>query len=141
MNQNTVQSNNNQDVGPYKATGNLNTIISNPSANINNAMNVNIQNIPAEIQAQPLPVEQPAQAPIEPLQNNISNEQLQNQNVAQEQNTESTVTKTYISNENKPKKKTVTISMGPEFKMALLIIVLLLIFILFLPLVPNLFRG
>ena len=51
MNDNTYNSNNgNDNVGPYKATGNLNTVISNPSANINNTMEVNIQNAKPNLQ-------------------------------------------------------------------------------------------
>ena len=38
-----------QDVVPYKATGNLNTAIENPQININSAVDVNIQNFPSNI--------------------------------------------------------------------------------------------
>jgi len=40
---------NSGNVRPYKATANLNTAIANPSANINDAMDVNIQNIRADV--------------------------------------------------------------------------------------------
>ena len=123
--------NNNQEeinVSPYKATGNLNRTISNPSASINDAMNVNIQNVTTNNTqvVEPVPINTPPQQqsntiPVTPRAqtNNINN-------------------KVYVNNENKPKKKKLTLSIGPEFKIALLIIVILLAFVLFiLPLISN----
>ena len=43
MNEN--QDYNNGNITPYKASGNLNTVIANPSVNINDTMNVNIKNM------------------------------------------------------------------------------------------------
>ena len=146
--------NNNQEemnVSPYKATGNLNRTISNPSASINDAMNVNIQNVatnntqvvePASVTPPP---QQPTSIPIAPSTqtNNINNqsiieEALKKQTATSTVNNNNINNKVYVNNENKPKKKKLTLSIGPEFKIALLIIVILLAFVLFiLPLISN----
>ena len=55
--------NDNNNVSPYKATGNLNTTISNPSANINDTMNVNIENASLNMQTNS----------INPTNNNVQN--------------------------------------------------------------------
>ena len=144
--------NNNQEemnVSPYKATGNLNRTISNPSASINDAMNVNIQNVATNNTqvVEPAPVTPPPQQPTSiPIAPNIQTNNINNQSIIEEalkkQNATSTVNssnnKVYVNNENKPKKKKLTLSIGPEFKIALLIIVILLAFVLFiLPLISN----
>lgn len=144
--------NNNQEemnVSPYKATGNLNRTISNPSASINDTMNVNIQNVATNNTqvVEPAPVTPPPQQPtsisIAPSTqtNNINNQSIIEE-ALKKQNATSTVNssnnKVYVNNENKPKKKKLTLSIGPEFKIALLIIVILLAFVLFiLPLISN----
>ena len=147
--------NNNQEeinVSPYKATGNLNRTISNPSASINDAMNVNIQNVTTNNTqvVEPLPINTPPQQqsntiPVTPSAqtNNINNqsiieEALKKQTATNTINNNNINNKVYVNNENKPKKKKLTLSIGPEFKIALLIIVILLAFVLFiLPLISN----
>ena len=151
MNDNTYNSNNSNDnVGPYKATGNLNTVISNPSANINNTMEVNIQNAKPNLQDSALDSGEINQSPaIDLIQNQNNNVQNINQSTLENINSiqyndnftdkSSTVTKTYVTSDNKPKKKTISLNIGPEFKIAILIIVILLLFIFLLPMLPNLF--
>ena len=147
--------NNNQEeinVSPYKATGNLNRTISNPSASINDAMNVNIQNVTTNNTqvVEPVPINTPPQQqsntiPVTPRAqtNNINNqsiieEALKTQTATNTINNNNVNNKVYVNNENKPKKKKLTLSIGPEFKIALLIIVILLAFVLFiLPLISN----
>ena len=129
MNENNNLNNNNNNVDntqTYKAMGNLNTAISNPSANINNTMSVNIassgeavtpkENIPAENKKVVAPTTE--------------------ENVTPTNNTE--VNRTFVT-DNKPKKRTISLNLGKEFKIALFIIVVLLIFIFLLPLLPNFF--
>ena len=147
--------NNNQkeiNVSPYKATGNLNRTISNPSASINDAMNVNIQNVTTNNTqvVEPVPINTPPQQqsntiPVTPSAqtNNINNqsiieEALKKQTATNTINNNNVNNKVYVNIENKPKKKKLTLSIGPEFKIALLIIVILLAFVLFiLPLISN----
>ena len=136
--------NNNQEeinVSPYKATGNLNRTISNPSASINDAMNVNIQNVTTNNTqvVEPVPINTPPQQqsntiPVTPSAqtNNINNqsiieEALKKQTATNTINNNNINNKVYVNNENRP-----------EFKIALLIIVILLAFVLFiLPLISN----
>ncbi|MGN1342129.1 MAG: hypothetical protein ACI4VL_02740 [Bacilli bacterium] len=151
MNDNTYNSNNgNDNVGPYKATGNLNTVISNPSANINNTMEVNIQNAKPNLQDSALDSGAINQSSaVDLIQNQNNNVQNINQSTLENINSiqyndnftdkSSTVAKTYVTSDNKPKKKTISLNIGPEFKIAILIIVILLLFIFLLPMLPNLF--
>lgn len=114
--------NNNQEeinVSPYKATGNLNRTISNPSASINDAMNVNIQNVTTNNTqvVEPVPINTPPQQqsntiPVTPRAqtNNINNqsiieEALKKQTATNTINNNNVNNKVYVNNENKPKKK------------------------------------
>jgi len=139
---------NSTNVRPYKATGNLNTAIGNPSININDAMNVNIQN--ASTNTQELNIDQNYNnAPqinnqeLSVPENNIVNNTINNVNTNTNQTTQnnSYVKKTYVSADNKPKKKKISLNMGPEFKIGLLIIVILLAFVFLLPLLSKLIMG
>lgn len=147
MNNNEYNSDNNVgSSGPYKASGNLNTVISNPSANINDTMGVNIQNASSPVlntsqSINAMPSNQVAGESMNPQalnQANFNNTQNINVNTSKVSNNPS-VTKTYVTSDNKPKKRTVSLNIGPEFKIAILIIVVLLIFIFLLPLLPELF--
>lgn len=147
MNNNEYNSNNNvSSSGPYKASGNLNTVISNPSANINDTMGVNIQNASSSIQntnqnINAMPSNQVVNQNINPQAlNQMNTSSRQNVNVNSPETAKTTsVTKTYVTSDNKPKKRTISLNIGPEFKIAILIIVILLIFIFLLPLFPELF--
>lgn len=61
-------------VTPYRATGNLNTAIANPSVNINDTMNVNIQSMATNV----------------PPVNNVQNNNIQ-QNIASEVNNQTPI--------------------------------------------------
>lgn len=122
VNNDIVQNNNG--TSPYKAMGNMNTVISNPSVNINNTMDINIASVGT------------------PTEKNIDEVVEDNSTPTVETNAyipkEEKVVRTQVVN-NKPKKRTISLNLGKEFKIALLIIVLLLIFIFLLPLLPKLF--
>lgn len=145
-------------VAPYKASGNLNTAINNPSININDTMNINIQNAGSNdtnsnITDNTNNVNQPigvGQYNTGEIQNNTVNNIPQNINLGNNINTnQSTVVtsentnveKQYVAVDNNKKKKTISFEIGPKFKIVLLIIVILLIFILLLPVISNTFRG
>jgi len=157
-------------VRPYKATANLNTAIANPSINVNDTMDVNIQNYKennpninnvqsynnSEINNSHL---YESNVKINETANNIPTNQLntntvfntnnvntiQNSNARNEAVTNTSndfVKKTYVTKDNKPKKKkTVSLNMGPEFKIGLLIIVILLAFVFVLPILNDLIMG
>jgi len=121
---NNMNIDNNTSPSPYRAMGNMNTVISNPSVNINSTMDVNIASAGTPVQ-------------------NTSSEVVDNNNTpAVETNAyipkEESVKKTQVVND-KLKKRTISLNLGKEFKIALLIIVILLIFIFLLPLLPNFF--
>ena len=141
---------------PYKASRNLNTAIGNPSVNINDTMNINIQNmatnsIPVNnqtpIEAQVTDVKAPINKVentynpnVNNLNNSLNNINIQN-DINQNNINTSNVTRTYVSADNKPKKKKLVLNLGSEFKIALLIIVILLVFIFILPMITNLLKG
>lgn len=139
-----MNNNEQNNVGPYRASPtNLNTSIGNPTININNAMNMNIQNNQPEPQNNIPPVV-PNQSPVMPNPSQVvQNPQPQvvptpSPQQAEVPQTSSSVTRTYISNnETKPQKKTVKLSFGPELKIAFLIVVILLIFIFLLPMISD----
>lgn len=131
--------NKDEEVTPYRATGNLNTSIGIPMMNVNDPMNMNIESINTNS------IPQINNQNIE--QNNIQsdNKQIENNDVSKTPNinkdnnkVEPVIKKTYISNSDKKKKK-VTISLGSEFKIAFLIIVILLAFVLLLPVISTIF--
>ena len=133
-----MNENNQENINQYKASGNLNTIISNPNANINDTMNVNIQNIPMNNNMQSTIDNNKTNNLAE--NNQINNPQI-NVSGEQTQQTEN-VTKNYVSNNgNQNKKKTVILNVGPELKTALLIIIILLVFILILPIINDIVRD
>lgn len=141
MNNNDPSNN----VGSYRAaSGNLNTVISNPSVNINDTMNMNIQNMNSnntnQVNLNTISNNNVSNM-VNNNTNNNSNIQNTNSNINNNNNyvaTSSNVNRTYVSSENKPKKKTVSIKMGPEFKIAFLIVVILLVFIFLLPMISDL---
>ena len=133
MNENNIENNNvgnMQNNQPYKAMGNLNTVISNPSANINNTMAVNIASSGDSV------ISNPQEDIIEskPAVNEEAPTVQENVNPVPGE-----TPKTTFTSDNKPKKRTISLNLGKEFKIALLIIVILLIFIFLLPLLPNFF--
>lgn len=137
-------SNENRDntpVTPYRAMGNLNTVISNPSANINDTMNINIQNVST-------PTNQDMSSHKQEVNSNIYNTKSSNPNINKNDTNKFTnndvvqnnaINKKYVSLDNKPKKKTISIKIGSEFKIVLLIVVILLVFIFLFPLISDLF--
>lgn len=156
-----MNENNNYDSGnvsPYKASGNLNTAIGNPSVDINDTMNINIQSM----NTSPIPSSNsqnynntmPNQSNANysasgtttqvntPAPNVYQNVASQNNYVTSNANNQSNyVNKTYVTTDNKPKKKTIKLNLGPEFKVALLIIIVLLVFIFLLPMIHDFISG
>lgn len=150
---------NNDNIQRYQASStNLNTIISNPSVNINDTMNMNIQNMTSNNNTQSTIVNTNVTAPNIPvntreeptnkyINTNINQNITPNPSISTSQNItpnnnmttiSPNINRTYVTNEVKPQKKTPSIKMGSEFKTALLIVVILLIFILFLPMISDL---
>lgn len=155
---------NSGNIKPYKATGNLNTAIGNPSVNINDTMNVNIQNmatntvntatsspnIQNEISLNSIgtPINNGVTINNNTNLNNIStnnvvpnipNTSIPGQQINNQNN--SFVTKTYVTADNRPKKKNITLNFGSEFKIAILIIVILLVFVFLLPMLSDMIIG
>ena len=130
---------------PYRANGNINNIIENPSMNVNDTMNVNIQNVdPNQMQGNYSQQNQNQGAnyvstPNNSYTNNIINDNyqsdFQNQNfVTVDDNVtytriESTQDQTQNPNGQK-KKNTMTVTIGAEFKIAFLIVAVLLVFVM-----------
>ena len=158
---------NNNNVQKYQASStNLNTVISNPTVNINDTMNMNIQNMSSNqginntangnvnsminpsVTAPNIPVNSGPEPTNKYINTNINNNNTVNSNInnnnvntintSNMSNVAPSINRTYVTNEVKPKKKTTSIKMGSEFKTALLIVVILLIFILFLPIISDL---
>lgn len=134
-------------VTPYKATGNLNTAISNPTVHINDAMNMNIKSVNT-VQNNNAGVSTPDNIPVTNNYNtmnlnNASNMPNVNNNVIAETNNQNVnninVKKTYVTTDNKSKKKKLNLNLTKEFKIALLIIVILFVFVFILDLLPKLF--
>lgn len=147
-----MQEENNNNVTPYRASGNLNTSIGIPQMNVNDPMNMNIQSVntiptlnnnnnnnntfsnPNNINIQNNSIN--GSVPYSNInQNNNINSSMNNEVV----NNDSPVKRTFISNNTKKKKA--SINLGPEFKIALLIIVVLLVFIFLLPVITSLFSD
>lgn len=149
---------NNNNVQRYQASStNLNTVISNPTVNINDTMNMNIQNMSSNqginntangnvnsminpsVTAPNIPVNSGSEPTNKYINTNINNNNNVNTiNTSNMSNVAPSINRTYVTNEVKPKKKNTSIKMGSEFKTALLIVVILLIFILFLPIISDL---
>ena len=148
-------------VRPYKATSNLNTAIGNPSVNINDTMNVNIQNVATNtvvtsniqndqnnnlnISNDRVQTQQnqnsPGMVTYNIPQNNIPNNNINNNSHQPNNQQANYVTRRYVTTDNKSKKKTLKINLGPEFKIALLIVVILLVFVFLLPIISEIFLG
>ena len=147
---NNQNENGNINSGPYKATTNMNTIIGNPNANINNTMNINIQSMATnDVNNIPMSNNDGMERELNDasLTNKVEYSDMtkENKTVLPNNNTFDSrvsntpnVNKTYVSIDNKPKKKKLTINLGSEFKVALLIVVILLVFIFILPLITDL---
>lgn len=150
---------NNNNVQRYQASStNLNTVISNPTVNINDTMNMNIQNMSSNqginntangnvnsminpsVTAPNIPVNSGPEPTNKYINTNINTNTISQNNIntSNMSNVAPSINRTYVTNEVKPKKKTASIKMGSEFKTALLIVVILLIFILFLPIISDL---
>lgn len=158
MNDNNNSSNGG--IRPYKASGNLNTVIGNPSVNINDTMNVNIQsmstnnfnntnnnfqNMQDDVNTsfvQNINQKIVNNTPVNDTNNN-NNTEVNNisNNVSTTKPNNSYVTKTYVGLNSKPPKKNNNLKIGPELKIALLIIVILMVFIFLLPKISEIFRG
>ena len=163
MNEN--QEYNNGNIKPYKATHNLNTAIGNPSVNINDAMNVNIQNMATNTVSNSGVQNS---VPLNSLGNpsvttsgvssnnnlnsainttnvvpNIPNNYVNNSTMVQSVNNQnnSYVKKTYVTTDNQAKKKKLALNLGSEFKIALLIMVILMVFVFLLPILSDMIRG
>ncbi len=162
MNEN--QEYNSENIKPYKATGNLNTAIGNPSVNINDTMNINIQNMSTNTVNTTSSQNNQNSMPLSSLQmpmnngipvnnsvslnnnistnniaTNITNTPVSSQPVNNQNN--SFVKKTYVTTDNKPKKKNISLHFGSEFKIVLLIMVILLVFVFLLPVISDMFGG
>ena len=150
---------NNNNVQRYQASStNLNTVISNPTVNINDTMNMNIQNMSSNqginntangnvnsminpsVTAPNIPVNSGPEPTNKYINTNINTNTISQNNIntSNMSNVAPSINRTYVTNEVKPKKKNTSIKMGSEFKTALLIVVILLIFILFLPIISDL---
>lgn len=136
-------SNGNDNITPYKASGNLNTSIGIPSIDVNDAMNMNIHS--ANTNANTLfanNVQENANYDTHSnIPNNNGSQIIQNVSVEEsksdgneEIDNNASVKRNFVSNSEKTKKKKITINLGPEFKIALLIVVVLLVFVFLLPL-------
>lgn len=161
---------NKSNVGPYKASGNLNTFIGNPSVNINDTMDVNIQSIATNDvnkndsngintsfeNVHDSLINQSVVQNNHQIGVNLTNTPINNANANYSTNTtvtnvnnnsnntnrnDNNVTKTYVGVNGRAKKKNIQLKLGSEFKMALLIIVILMIFIFLLPKISEIFRG
>ncbi len=147
----------NDNVKPYKASGNLNTMLSNPDSNINNAMNVNIQNTNEPVNTQnnntnqnvvsqaPSPSVNTPSVQEEPV-NNEQNNEVKKEPIVSPQNvanvsTANNVNRTFVNNEPQKQKKTVKVTYSPELKIAIFIVVLLLVFLMFIPVIENFVRS
>lgn len=148
-----MNNNNEQDgimnTTPYRASGNLNTVIGNPSVNINDTMNVNIQSIATDvpnsnnIQTSNPQVVNNSFTNSNFVSNDINNSLNNNKVDSGTQNsvTNNNANRTYVTTDNRPKKKNISLNFGPEFKIVLLIIVVLLVFVFLLPMISDMFRG
>lgn len=156
------ESNNNDAVTPYRASGNLNTSIGIPKIDVNDPMNINIQSVNTNSSSnnkidnsfvnnniQSMNVVQNPQPNVIPnYYSNDSTNRVQNNynNVNNNVNTGNidsnvNVKRTFVSDSNRAKKKKVTLDFGPEFKIALLIVVVLLVFIFLLPVISSFIDG
>ena len=147
---------------PYKASKNLNTSIGNPSVDINNTMNINIQNVSTS-EKKPQEVSNSVE-----VQNNVveNNKEKNASESSQKNNTISKTSNPYTLNvspkENSNEKnikneehvyvpkeennseeeaKPKGIKLGSEFRMALLIIIFLLAVLFLLPVVSDFIGG
>ena len=125
-------TNNNENITPYRATGNLNTTIGIPQIDVNNAMDVNIQSVNTNSSLN--------NGINNNLENNVNNS-LDNlsSNGVENNNSSDIVSDTYI--DNKDKKKKVTFNLEPKFKIILLILVIFLVFIFLLPVITSMFND
>ncbi len=150
-----MQEENNNNVTPYRASGNLNTSIGIPQMNVNDPMNMNIQSVNTNL-AQNNNVNNTFNSQNNmDIQNNSINGSVPYSNINQNNTNTNTNTNTSLNNEvvnndspvkrtfvsNNTKKKKASINLGPEFKIALLIIVVLLVFIFLLPVITSLFSD
>jgi len=154
---NNFTNSDNSNVPTYKATGNLNTMISNPSINVNDPMNINIQNntsFDTQVSNQNLNTDTYVNSVNTNTINANNNNNNINDNLGQENNNQPITpvvnenqninqNTTYVANQTitPKKKKTIKISFSKETKIALLIAFILLIFILIMPGIYDFFRG
>lgn len=145
-----MNENNNYNDGnirPYKASGNLNTVIGNPNVNINDTMNINIQNAATNIPSNNMAANNNniqvgnSNTNINTMVNN-NYSSMPNYNTGNNANkNDNSKKKSNVSIDNKHKKKTMSFNLGSEFKIALLITVVLLAFIFLLPMLSELISG
>ena len=135
---------------PYKASGNLNTSIGNPSMDVNNTMQVNIQSVNSNISNNNA---NNGGNSVVPKAESIS---ASNQNVqvtpktstppnnyasSSSDSKENEIKKPYIPNQNSTGQSKSKVKMGPEVRFAFLIVVLLIIFVLLLPMISKFVTG
>lgn len=157
--QDSVESKPVEEVQPYRATTNYNTILNNPNANIENKMNVNIdtnngvdntmgmsidsilssEKKPEPVQAPVTPVVEPVFEPTETVDTSDVTERFYKEEPMYDMQTEKTVT--YVTNSGiSEKKKSLNIFKDKENMVVLLIILIIGIFILILPVITDLFN-
>ena len=155
-----------QEVGPYKATANLNTAIENPQVNINSAVDVNIQNFPSNVDSNAIQqvdntyddtvdkisdVESVSSTvSSEPVvENTFINEDLKNDSVDNVNSNNDEVQ--YVSTNGMgevyeptvagKKKNSFSVTIPKELKVMFFIVFLLFIFVLAIPGIYDFFKG
>ena len=141
---------------PYRASGNLNTSIGNPSMDVNNAMQINIQsvntaannktNVSVNTNNTSNPVTNannsvPKSATNKEQVNNQSKTVIPNNYVDSSNTDKESIKKVYVPNQNHTSQKNGKVKMGAEFRFAFLIVVLLLAFVLLLPMITSFITG
>ena len=143
---------------PYRASGNLNTSIGNPSMDVNNAMQINIQsvntaannktNVSVNTNNTSKPVTNannsvPKSATNKEQVNKQSKTVVPNNYVNSSNADKEGIKKAYVPNQNQnhTSQKNGKVKMGAEFRFAFLIVVLLLAFVLLLPMITSFITG
>lgn len=128
-------------VQPYQATKNINTVVSNNEVNVNNTLSSNFQGngqniVMPEFNNTINNMSQNVNPQVSPVNNNL-NQQVVNQNLNQPQNSNDQVLyDTTNSINNRPlekKKKKATMQINSELKFAIILALVLLIAMMFIP--------
>lgn len=135
MNNNIPNNDNSKNnVTPYRASSNLNTAISNPTINIYDPMNINIQNSITPPINDTNGVPESKASSISPPINNTDK-------IKQEPHINNQRKEYTTINNKKSLQKKLFVNIGSEFKIALLIVVILLVFIFILPTINGLLKA